>query len=136
MGGLLYKDFVYACRIKKVNLIWILAVSTVLFISFRILFPGNAGGEALMGAHGAGGKISLSDLVFVCIFATYILAGMSFINCFTVKIIEADEKNKIREYLSVMPFRKNTYVASKYIFTLIFEYDRIINAGNILCGTG
>ena len=122
MGGLLYKDFVNICRIKKVNLIWILAVITFLFVLLRMAFPGCAGGETRWGVSAAGEEMNVIDMVFVSFFALFLLAGLSFINSCTVKIIDGDDKNKIREYLSVMPLSRNAYVASKYLFIGIACY--------------
>lgn len=130
MGGLLYKDFVTVCRIKKVNLLFMLAVSTLLFMMLRIVFPGNAG---IMLENEAGEAVSLADTVFVMVFALFILTGMGIINSLSEKIIGVDEKNKIKVYLSVMPIQRETYIASKYLFIGIACY--IILAIEYVWGT-
>lgn len=109
MRGLLYKDFITTCRIKRINLLWILAMATFLFVTLRIVFPGTADNQFNM-------VNSIADIIFVMILAIFIIACMSFINSFTTKIIENDEKNKIMAYMKVMPFSNDTYIASNYIY--------------------
>ena len=120
MGGLLYKDFVSVCRIKKINLLWIVSAMTFLFGLLRMMFPGNT--TVLMGPNETGELVSFADTAFLFLLAFFVINGMSFINGCTGQIIDDDEKNKIRDYLTVMPLRKETYIASKYIFIGIACY--------------
>ena len=110
MAGLLYKDFA-AVRGKRVVLI--LSVLTVLYVFLRMIFSGNGG----FGNRGIifDGVAFLGEYSCLCL-------GSYYINSLGAKIIQFDEKNRIRSYLSSMPVKKETYVASKYIFVLITSY--------------
>lgn len=122
MGGLLYKDFVTVCRIKKTNLVWLLVIATILYAILRISFPGNFGGTTFQGINDAGETVSILDSFFGALLGVYIVFFMCMVNSIICKIIEGDDKNKIRLYLSGMPINRNTYIASKYIFVGISCY--------------
>ena len=80
---------------KGKRFVWIFTVMTVLFIAIRMIFPGWR---------------NLTSYI------SYDLEGNQ------LKCIDKDEKNKIREYFSAMPFGKNTYVASKFAYIGIVTY--------------
>lgn len=101
MGGLLYKDFA-ALRGKR--LLLVLIILTFAYTILRINFPGASEISGFM------------PTFFILDFGCY------FINTWSSKILVFDEKNKIRNYISSMPFSKKTYVASKYIFIAISTY--------------
>ena len=105
MSGLLYKDFI---AIKGKLLSWLLISLTAAYITLRVFFPGTV-------------DIS-TGFFFVCGELTFLLMGCYFINSLSAKIIQLDEKDKIREYLSSMPIEKKTYVKSKFVFIGISTY--------------
>ncbi|MBR6896804.1 MAG: ABC-2 transporter permease [Lachnospiraceae bacterium] len=115
MVGLLYKEFV-AVKGKKLALT--LAVCTIAFVFLRMIFPGDL--YILVSDHGE--MFSLIDLAFVTGEFCILWCGGFIINGFGSKLVQADEKNKIRKYLCAMPVSKKTYVASKYIFVGISLY--------------
>lgn len=129
MGGLLYKDFISVNRIGKVRATWIMTIFTLLYIVFRIAFPGTREIQEFMVPYGDGDTINLLDAYFIMAYGCYIVTTLSSIS--VAKIMNNDEKNKIRSYLDSMPIGKNTYVASKYIFLGIAAYVSL-SMNNIL----
>lgn len=122
MGGLLYKDFVSVNRINKVRLTWILTVVTVLYIALRIVFPGTADVQELLVENDEGQIVNIIDSFFLTALGLFIVGILGLMNGWTAKIIESDDKNKIRDYISALPLGKNAYIASKYIFMAIAAY--------------
>lgn len=123
MAGLLYKDFVITCRMKKTNLVWLIIIATILFGALRI-FTSDLVSDPdflLLDENGKGAG-SLIDLTFLMFTTAFMTMCMSWINLFVTKITESDDKNKIKGYLQVMPIGKYDYIASKYIFIGIVCY--------------
>ena len=133
MGGLLYKDFISVNKIGKIKLTWLMAALTIIYIVLRMVFPGTADIPELMIKYGQGEMVNLLDIFFVSFFALWIITGLGIINGFIGKIVDGDDKNKIRGYISSMPFSKSTYVASKYIFIGIAAY--VFLSVNYIWGT-
>ena len=119
MGGLLYKDFV-AVRGKK--LVCVLLFLTVLFIALRVMFPGTAHMKFFRVTNEAGESLNMLDIFFFQGEFCILWCGGFYINTLGAKILELDEKNRIRSYLAGMPFAKRTYIASKYVFVGIMAY--------------
>ena len=44
------------------------------------------------------------------------------VNSFTAKIVDNDEKSKVKSYIYSLPLGKNEYIASKYIFVGVATY--------------
>lgn len=122
MGGLLYKDFVSVNRIKKVKLTWILTALTVLFIVLRMAFPGTADMKLFLAENEDGEIVNIVDTFFFTAMGLFIVGTLELMNGWTAKLTEADDKNKIRAYISALPLEKNAYIASKYIFMAISSY--------------
>lgn len=122
MGGLLYKDFVSVNRINKVKLTWILAALTILYIGLRIAFPGTADMEMFLAATEEGEIVNLIDTFFFIALGLFIVGTLGLMNGWVAKLVETDDKNKIRGYISALPLEKNAYIASKYIFIAISTY--------------
>lgn len=122
MGGLLYKDFV---AIKGKRLVWILVIVTVAYTILRMAFPGTVYMEQFIVTNDNGETGNLIDMFFIMGEFVVIWMGGWVINMFGLKTIQFDEKNKLRGYLSSLPFDKKAYVASKYIFTGILAYVAI-----------
>ncbi len=122
MGGLLYKDFVSVNRINKVKLTWILTILTVLYIALRIAFPGTADMKEFLVENEDGQIVNLVDSFFVTGLGLFIVGILGLMNGWTAKIVEFDDKNKIRGYVSALPLDKNAYIASKYLFMAISVY--------------
>lgn len=120
MGGLLYKDFVSRNKIGKVKITWVIFGVTLLFIILRVVFPGTKELEGFMATNEQGEIINQVDVFFYMFYGLWLIFSLSMIS--VSKIMGYDEKNKIKEYLSVMPIGKNTYVASKYVFVGIAAY--------------
>jgi hypothetical protein len=132
MGGLLYKDFVSVGG-KKLVRIYILL--TIIYMILRMAFPGTADYPALMAETEAGESVNLLDSFFMLLPCFFVVAAIYLLNSFAGKIVDGDNKNKIRGYLSALPLGKNTYVASKYIFLGIAAYILLSAAfvWNIIC---
>lgn len=122
MGGLLYKDFVSVNRINKVKLTWVLSILTVLYIALRIAFPGTADMKEFLVENEDGQIVNLVDSFFVSGLGLFIFVILELMNGWTAKIVEFDDKNKIRGYISALPLDKNAYIASKYLFMAISAY--------------
>lgn len=120
MGGLLYKDFVAVNRIGKIKATWMCVTITLAFIVLRIAFPGTAQIDEFMEKTESGEVINMLDAIFLTVYALWIFASVSLIN--VSKIMENDEKNKVKDFLNVMPLKNDAYVASKYIFMGIAAY--------------
>lgn len=114
MGGLLYKDFV---AVKGKKLILIFVIATIVFTVLRMLFPGTAAFESLVATTEDGKTVNLLDSLFLYGEFFIICMGSLIINYMEPKLMEFDEKNRIRSYLFSMPVSRKEYVASKYIFT-------------------
>lgn len=122
MGGLLYKDFISVNRINKVKLTWILAALTILYIGLRIAFPGTADIEMFLVKSEEGEIVNLIDTFFFTALGLFIFATLTLMNDWAAKLVETDDKNKIRGYISALPLDKNAYIASKYIFMAVSAY--------------
>lgn len=119
MGGLLYKDFV---AIRGKRFVWILVFLTIIFTALRMIFPGSTIFFD-MGAIMENGEImNFMDVYFFLGEFLMIWMGCYYTNDLATKILQYDQKDKIRGYLFSMPVKKSTYVASKYIFIGITAY--------------
>lgn len=122
MGGLLYKDFVSVNRINKVKLTWIMATLTILYIGLRIAFPGTADIEMFLAENVDGEMVNLLDTFFFVALWLFIVGTLGLMNGWVAKLVETDDKSKIRGYISALPLDKNAYIASKYIFMAVSTY--------------
>lgn len=122
MGGLLYKDFVSVNRINKVKLTWILAALTILYIGLRIAFPGTADMEMFLAETEEGEIVNIIDTFFFIALGLFIVGTLEIMNGWVARLVETDDKNKIRGYISALPLDKNAYIASKYIFMAVSTY--------------
>ncbi len=122
MGGLLYKDFVSVNQINKVKLTWILTGLTILFIGLRIAFPGTADMEVFLAENEDGEIVNLIDTFFFTTLGAFIIGTLGLMNNWIAKLVELDDKNKIRGYIRALPLDKNAYIASKYIFMAVSAY--------------
>ncbi len=122
MGGLLYKDFVSVNRISKVKLTWLLAVLTVFYIALRMAFPGTADIKAFLAENEDGQAVNLIDSFFLIALGLFMVGILGLMNGWVARIVEIDDKNKIRGYISALPLGKNAYIASKYIFMAVSAY--------------
>lgn len=133
MGGLLYKDFV-SIGGKK----WVrdLLIMTLVFIGFRIALPGNVKDTVWIATSETGQQANYIDRLFVMGYGLFLISCMGLLNKWVAMIVEGDEKNKIKNYLSSMPLARNTYVASKYIFIAIASYAflSLLFIWGIACG--
>ena len=119
MAGLLYKDFV---SVSGKKILIILICLTVLFIALRMVFPGTSDNLLFMAENGEGEMVSLLDLFFVIGLGFFLLSIFGIINGWVGKLVEGDDKNKIKGYLCALPIEKHTYFASKYIFIGVAAY--------------
>lgn len=122
MGGLLYKDFLSVNRINKVKLTWLLAALTVLYIVLRMAFPGTADMKGFLVEGEDGRIVNMIDTFFLIALGLFMVGITGLMNGWVAKIVEIDDKNKIRGYISALPLGKNAYIASKYIFMAISAY--------------
>lgn len=119
MGGLLYKDFV-AIRGKK--LITITGIALVIYTFLRVIFPGSLVIPGFTATNDNGEVVSMFDVLFWYGEFIVLIAGCGQVNASWYRSSELDEKNRVRNYFSSLPLRKQTYVAEKYIFTTITAY--------------
>ena len=119
MGGLLYNTYV---SMKGKRFVWIFTVMTVLFTAIRIIFPGWRNLVGYEAYDAQGNLINGLDRIMAFFPLFMIVIALEFTNLWVPQCIEKDEKNKIREYISAMPLRKNTYVASKFAYIGIVTY--------------
>ena len=119
MGGLLYNTYV---SLKGKRFVWIFTVMTVLFIAIRMIFPGWRNLMDYVAYDAQGNLINGLDRIMALFPLFMIGIALEFTNFWVPQCIEKDEKNKIREYFSAMPFGKNTYVASKFAYIGIVTY--------------
>lgn len=122
MGGLLYKDFVSVNRINKIKLTWLLAALTILYIGLRIAFPGTADMEMFLAETEEGEIVNIIDTFFFIALGLFIVGTLEIMNGWVARLVETDDKNKIRGYISALPLDKNAYIASKYIFMAVSAY--------------
>lgn len=113
MGGLLYKDFL-AVKGKKMAVI-ILAL-TLVFLVLRLALPG-ADSDMTQQMGGA-----LYDFFLWTFPACFVIYSAFIPSVFTKSLIANDEKNKFRAFTKSLPFGRNTYIASKYIFIAVAVY--------------
>lgn len=119
MGGLLYKDFV-SIKGKRVSITIIIIV--LLFLLFRVIFPGNDYNEVFTAMTETGEMINIVDTFFVMSLPVFLYIFIMLVSLSFNKTISYDEKNKIRSYLFSLPIDKKKYVASKYVFVGILTY--------------
>ena len=119
MGGLLYKDFV-SIKGKRVSITIIIIV--LLFLLFRVIFPGNGYNEVFTAMTETGEMINIVDTFFVMSLPAFLFTFIMLVSLSFNKTISYDEKTKIRAYLLSLPIDKKKYVASKYVFVGILAY--------------
>ncbi len=102
--------------------VWIFTVMTVLYIAIRMIFPGWRNLMDYVAYDAQGNLINGLDRIMAFFPLFMIAIALEFTNLWVPQCIEMDEKNKIREYFSAMPFGKNTYVASKFAYIGIVTY--------------
>ena len=123
MGELLYKDF---SRIRGMRLSCTLILLTIVFMMLRVMFQGsNALIPELITIDQAGNPINLIDYFFTISCGILLVSFNGMINSMVSKICISDEKNKIQGHLFACPLKKNSYIASKYVFIIIMTYSFI-----------
>ena len=119
MGGLLYKDFT---EIKGKGILILLAVLSLAFAVFRVVFAGTNEILELMVTDSMRRTVNLAD-IFLTSALGFFLIYLNYLINYTVKrICAADEKSKVRGYIFAGPLTKETYIASKYVFIGIMTY--------------
>lgn len=119
MAGLLYKDFI---SVSGKKILTIIICLTIVFIGLRMALPGTADTFLFMAENEDGKMISLVDTIFLACVCFFLIFAFCIINGWVGKVVESDDKNKIRGYLRALPLEKNAYLASKYIFIGIAAY--------------
>ena len=107
---------------KGKRFVWIFTVMTVLFIAIRMIFPGWRNLTSHISYDLEGNQLNEWDRIIAFFPLFMIVIALEFTNMWVPQCIDKDEKNKIREYFSAMPFGKNTYVASKFAYIGIVTY--------------
>lgn len=130
MAGLLYKDFV-SVKGKKICLGCLTYL--FLFTVLRIVFAGTREIDEFILTTKNGQTVNILDTFFQYALGVFLIMCVCYINLFVQRIVEDDQKNKVMNYMKSMPFEKNTYVASKYVFILICAY--VSFAMYAFCGT-
>ena len=119
MGGLLYKDFT---EIRGKGILILLAVLSLAFAVFRVVFAGTNEILGLMVTDSMGRTVNLADLFLTSALGFFLIYLNYLINYTVKRICAADEKSKIRGYIFAGPLTKETYIASKYVFIGIMTY--------------
>ncbi|MGN0400938.1 MAG: ABC-2 transporter permease [Acetatifactor sp.] len=119
MAGLLYKDFV---SIGGKKLTWLILCLTIAFIALRMAFPGYVENTVFMTMTEEGERVNVLDVFFVLGLGFFLVSVAGLMNGWTGKLVEGDDKNKIRGYIGALPLDKHAYIASKYIFIGIAAY--------------
>lgn len=119
MGGLLYKDFV---SVRGKRIIRILLILTLIFFVLRMLCARAGYVPVFEMKKDDGTAVSMLDIFLFQAVGVFIIMSAYLIDAWRIKIMQHDEKNKIRSYISSMPVEKNTYVAAKYVFIGIGTY--------------
>lgn len=132
MGGLLYKDFV---SVSGKKLIMIIILLTLVYSILRIALPGYVPNEFFMATNELGQKVNLIDTFFITGQGLFVVGLTAFMNDWISKIVEGEQKNKIKNYVYSMPIEKNTYIASKYVFIGVSAYIffSVAMVWNIIC---
>ena len=139
MAGLLYKDFV-SIGGKKIT--WIFLGLTLVYIALRAAFPGTVEIAAFTAVTETGEKVSILDSFFAIGLGFFLIAVVGLMNGWIGKLVEGDDKNKIRGYIGALPLDSHAYIASKYIFIGIASYVFLSLAfiwqiaANAFCGEG
>lgn len=119
MGGLLYKDFVVIKGKKFVSiLIGIILVLGIL----RLVFPDIPLPDQLLLESDKGHTYNFIEFYLVVFFAFAVFMIMMYIEQVKSSLSYVDRKNKMMNYFLSMPYSKNTYFASKYVFVAILNY--------------
>lgn len=113
MSGLLYKDY---AAVRGRRIVTILIALSVAYLVLRIAFPGNAAGDGALLTNDKGETANMIDLLFFLGEFCILFSGSYYVNRLASKLVEFDEKNKIRGYLMSMPLRKKTYIVAKFAF--------------------
>ena len=119
MAGLLYKDFV---SVGGEKIVMLFSCLTILYIALRLIFPGTTDAGMFLLSNEDGEMIHMMDAFFMVACGLFLVAECSILNGWIGKIVEGDDKNKIRGYLRALPLGKNDYIASKYVFIGISVY--------------
>lgn len=119
MGGLLYRDFVSVYKIRKTNLAVAVLIFVLVYVVFRVAFPGYKYASLATSPDAAMNWIDAVAFMMLAM-TPVLLLGLS--GYAMNHIISQDEKNKVRAYIIGMPISKNTYIASKYVFMIIQCY--------------
>ncbi len=119
MGGLLYKEYV-SFGGKKIVKFYLL--DTVGFVLLRVILRGDFGGENMVMELDGGQMVSLWDFFFMMAPMFIIMFGVFLAFGSIGLLVEGDKKNKVMNYVRSLPLKRNTYIASKYIFIVILEY--------------
>lgn len=119
MAGLLYKDFV---SVSGKKIVTVLTCLTILFIVLRMVFPGTTEHALFLVENEEGEIVNILDVAFVVVVGCFLLAICSILNGWVGKLVEGDDRNKVRGYLRALPLEKNAYIASKYVFVGISAY--------------
>ena len=98
MGGLLYKDFV---AIRGKRFVWILILLTIIFTALRMIFPGTTVFFGLGAVTENGEIMNFMDVYFFLGEFLMIWMGCYYTNDLATKILQYDQKDKIRGYLSL-----------------------------------
>ena len=119
MAGLLYKDFL-AIKGKKIVILFLTATVIFLILKFIRIHMGVI--DSLTAVNDKGEPVYIPDTFCWMLICCFNIWGVTLISGWRIRIMEYDEKNRVWDYISSMPFEKKTYVASKYVFTGICIY--------------
>ncbi len=121
MGGLLYKDYVSS---KGKIQVFTILIFVGLFVAMRLCVRSNGWFDAfnLIVENEDGSIVDVSDILAVMVLGSLLVLFFQLINQMIPAIVEDDRKYKMINYIQSLPVDRNTYLASKYVYILIWDY--------------
>ena len=121
MLGLLYTNYISTCRNQKINYLYLIPVLSVVLMILIILSHFSSLNTMYCLKNDNGEVIYLSEFLHATFFCCLMIISYGeLFNKITQKIILDDDKKLIKSYIDTMPLKKNSYVASKYMYAGLF----------------
>ena len=120
MSGMLYKDFL---SVKGKRILVIILTVSLAFLVLRLALPGSDIKETATGSASFEDGTYDMFLWTLPFLGALVLFGLP--SALIKGLIAEDEKSKIRSFTKSLPFGKDTYIASKYVFLAVIVYSAL-----------